>query len=149
MPIFPVSIFRSIFRLLPFSLLITVGVATLTAQSAPEKNSFGIQPAEAVALSSSSANPFSSNFQTGLNPNAADRILLGDYRPQQSQFSVPRHWLHNNSDWQLPADSVCLKMRTYKVARDGPRTDSTHAAGYSTCTAAARFQTHSIVFTTP
>ena len=141
------SISRSIVRLLPFSLLIAVSVAT--AQSSPAKNSPEIQATEAVALSSSSANPFSSNFQTGLNPNAADRILLGDYRPQQSQFSVPRHWLHNNSDWQLPADSVCLKMRTYKVARDGPRTDSTHAAGYSTCTAAARFQSHSAVFHTP
>ena len=143
------SISRSIVRLLPVSLLIAVSVATLTAQSSPEKNSPAIQPSGAVGLNSSSANPFSSNFQTELNPNAADRILLGDYRPQQSQFSVPRNWLHNNSDWQSPADNVCLKMRIYKVARDGPRTDSTHAAGYSTCTAAARFQSHSAVFHKP
>jgi hypothetical protein len=134
----------SFFRLLSFSLLIAASIATLSAQSTPEKNSPGIQSADPIQLRSSSTNPFSLNMQSA-NPNAPDRILLGDYRPQQSQFSVPRHWLHNNADWQSPADNVCLKMRIYKVARDGPRTDSTHAVAYSTCTPSARFQTHSIV----
>jgi hypothetical protein len=134
----------SIFRLVPSSLLIPVIVATLAAQSAPDKSSSVASLSEPSPLVSSSANPFS-NLQTGLQRNAADRILLGDYRPRQSQFSVPRNWLRNNSDWRSQADSVCLKIRTYKVARDGPATDSTHPAGYSTCQPAARFQTHSIV----
>jgi hypothetical protein len=30
-------------------------------------------------------------------------------------------------------------MRTYKVRRDDPQSDSTHAVGYSTCQPAARF----------
>jgi hypothetical protein len=139
----------SIFRLLALSLLILVNVATLAAQSAPNTTPFIARSAEPVPFISPSANPFSSNLQTGLNPNRPDRILLGDYRPQQSQFSVPRNWLRNNSDWQSQADNVCLKMRTYKVARDGPRSDSTHPVGYSTCQPAARFQTHSVVLRVP
>jgi hypothetical protein len=139
----------SIFRLLPFSLLMAAGVATVPAQSAPEKNSVVIQAITPAQLSASNTNPFSPNLQSGANPNAPDRILLGDYRPRQGQFSGPRNWLHNNSDWPSQADGLCLKMRTYKVARDGPHTDATHAAGYSTCTPAARFQTHSIELRVP
>jgi hypothetical protein len=141
----------SIFRLLSLSLLITVSVATLAAQSSPEKNpvvaqSITITPAP---LSASNTTPFSPNLQSGANPNAPDRILLGDYPPRLNQFSVPRNWLHNNSDSQSLADGLCLKMRTYKVARDGPHTDATHAAGYSTCQPAVRFQTRSIVLRVP
>ena len=139
----------SIFRLSPLSLLILVIVAPLAAQSAPNTTPFIVRSTEPAQFTSPSANPFSSDLQTGLKPNAADRILLGDYRPRQSQFSVARNWLRNNSDWESPADTVCLKMRTYKVARDGPRSDSTHPAGYTTCQPAGRFQTHSIVYTIP
>jgi hypothetical protein len=139
----------SIFRLSPLSLLILVIVATSAAQSAPSATPFIARSTEPAQFISPSANSFSSNLQSELKPNAADHILLGDYRPRQSQFSVPRNWLHNNSDWQSQADSVCLKMRTYKVARDGPRSDSTHPAGYSTCQPSARFQAHSIVLRVP
>lgn len=139
----------SLFRLLPFSLLLTVSVATVAAQSFfyPQKNSATVQSVEPGELSSSGANPFS-NFQAGLHPNAADRILLDDYRPKQSQFSVPRHWLKVDPDPDGLAHS-CFKIRTYKVARDGPNADSTHPVSYTTCTPAARFQSHSIVLTTP
>jgi hypothetical protein len=139
----------SIFRLLPLSLLITLSVARLAAQSSPEKNPDVAQSLPPAQLSASNRNPFSPNLLSRANPNAPDRILLGDYGPRQSQFSVPRNWLHNNADWQPQADGHCLKMRTYKVARDGPHTDATHAAGYSTCQPAARFQTRSIVIRVP
>ncbi len=109
----------SLFRLLPLSLLIAASVATLAAQS---------KATNPATLSSSVTNRFFS---------------------QPSQFGVPHTWLHNDSDWQSRTDNICLKLRTYKVARDGPRTDSTHFTGYSTCTPAARFQTHSIIYTVP
>jgi hypothetical protein len=139
----------SIFRLLPLSLLITVGVATLAAQSSPEKNSVVAQSITPAQLSASNTSPFSPNLQSGANPDAPDRILLGDYRPRLNQFSVPRNWLHNNSDSQSLADGLCLKMRTYKVARDDPHSDSTHPVSYSTCQPAVRFQTRSIVLRVP
>jgi hypothetical protein len=135
-----------IFRLLPFSLLIVAGVATLAAQSSPDKNRVVVQPTEPIEPNSpASSDLFSSNLKTGLNPSGPmDRILIGDNTPRLSQFSVPRKFIVD-SDGQ-PTDDLCLTMRTYKVARDDPHSDSTHAAGYSTCTPAARFQMRTTEF---
>jgi hypothetical protein len=137
----------SLFRLLALSLLGAVSVATVVAQTAPEKTPVVAQSIAPAQSRASNTNPFSPDLQSGANPNAPDRILLGDYRPQLSQFSVPHTWLHSQADLQPPADGLCLKMRSYKVARDGPSTDSTHPVAYSTCTPATRFQTRSIVLT--
>lgn len=116
----------SIFRLLPLVLLIAVSAPNLGAQSAPEKNSISAQSSNPGQLSSSAANHSS---------------------PQLTQFNVPHTWLHTEPDTQ--ADTICLKMRVYKLARDGPNTDSTHPVGYTTCSPAARFATHSAVLTEP
>jgi hypothetical protein len=137
----------SIFRLLSVSLLI--GVATVAAQSAPEENSVAVQSIKTRHLIFPSGDLFASNLQTGLKPNAIDRILIGDYRPQLSQFSVPHAWLHRDPDSPPWVNGLCLKMRTYKVAPDSPHSDSTHPVGYSTCQPAVRFQTHSIVLRVP
>ena len=134
----------SIFRLLPVSLLIFAGIATVAAQSSPQKNSVVVQSVQTRQLTFPSTNLFSSNLQTGLKPNAIDHILVGDYRPQLSQFKM-----HIDPDWQPRADNHCLKIRTYKVAPDGPHSDSTHPVGYSTCQPAVRFQTRSIVLRVP
>jgi len=74
--------------------------------------------------------------------NALDQILSGDYSVRPTQLSVPRKFIANVDATQ--ADAVCLKMRVYKVARDGPNTDSMHPAGYTTCSPAARFATHTV-----
>ena len=50
---------------------------------------------------------------------------------------MPHAWLHNDSDWQSRTDDPCLKLRTYKVARDGPQ-DGFHAS-------AVLFDLHSVV----
>jgi hypothetical protein len=103
-------------RLFPVSLLIAVSAAPMLAQSSPEK-----APAPST-----------------------DRIQIGEYSPRLNQFSVP-HFLLNNPDRQrLEDDTLCYTMRNYKVARDNPQSDSTHAAGSSTCQPAARFHVHSI-----
>ncbi|HVR27806.1 MAG TPA: hypothetical protein VMU26_31300 [Candidatus Polarisedimenticolia bacterium] len=45
---------------------------------------------------------------------------------------------------QLPAgeqsDVTCYSIRTYRVTRDDPQSDSTSPAGYSTCQPVAQFQ---------
>jgi hypothetical protein len=123
----------SLFRLLPFSLLIAAGVATSAAQSLPE-NTPSVMQSGQLSSSSSSAD----------RSSPMDRILSGDYTPRLSQFSVPHKFIVDQ-DGQ-PTDNLCLTMRTYKVARDDPHSDSTHAAGYSTCTSAARFQMRTTEF---
>ena len=136
----------SIFRLLPFSLVIAAGVVTLAAQSSPERSPAAIQSADSVQLdASTSTNLPSPNLQAELNPqDPLDRIHIGDYNPRLNRFGGPHVLLQMDPDWQ--GDNVCLKMRTYKVARDGPKTDSTHSSGYSTCQPAARFQVHTAEF---
>jgi hypothetical protein len=39
----------------------------------------------------------------------------------------------------LTTDDTCYSMRTYRVTRDDPESDSTRPAGYSTCQPAAWF----------
>jgi len=44
-----------------------------------------------------------------------------------------------------PGDGVCLKIRSYVVARDSKNSDSTHLVGYSTCQPAKKFQLRTAV----
>ncbi len=111
----------SVFRLLPFSLLIAVAVSPVAAQSAPEKAPLASLSADSVPLST----------------------RTGEHSPRLNQFGVPRVWLVN-PDGQEQGDTLCYTMRSFKVARDNPQSDSTHAAGYSTCQPAARFHVHTI-----
>jgi hypothetical protein len=111
----------SIFRLLPLSLLIAVSAAPAAAQTSPEK-----APVAVPWIDSSPLN-----------------ARIGEYSPGLNQFSVPKVWL-NGPDRKPPDDIFCLKMRSYKVARDQPDSDATHLVGYSTCQPAARFRTYTV-----
>ena len=42
-------------------------------------------------------------------------------------------------------DATCYTLRTYRVARENPHSDSTRPAGYSTCRRATRFQLRTAV----
>jgi hypothetical protein len=142
----------SIFRLLAFSLVIAAGVATLAAQSSPEKNPAAtIQSGDYGQISSSSrVDLLSPNLKAEPNlRNPINRILVGDYRPHLSQFSVPQALLQMGSDLPMPSDTACLKMRVYKVARDSPNTDSMHPVSYTTCSPAARFVLHTTEYRVP
>ena len=116
----------SIFRLLLLSLLVVAEAVTLSAQSSPSQITPSARPTNVGSHGSSTSADLSS-----LNP---------DDRPQLNQFGMP-HVLHSEP---AQTDTLCLKMRTYKVARDNSHSDSTHPTGYSTCQPAARFQTHTI-----
>jgi hypothetical protein len=133
-------------RLLSSSLLLAVCSAPVAAQSSPENNSVGVQATEPGGLDSAESN----NLLSTPNPKAEldlgstpDRIHVGEYSPRLNQFSLPHVFLLG-PDGQPEGDTLCYAMRSYKVARDGPQSDSTHAAGYSTCQPAARFHVHSI-----
>jgi hypothetical protein len=135
-------------RLFPVSLLIAVSAAPVAAQSSPAKAPAAIQSTDS-GQQNSLANPevpfLFPNLHTEQGPaEPLGRIHVGEYSPRLTQFSVP-HFLLNNPDRQrLEDDTLCYTMRNYKVARDNPQSDSTHAAGSSTCQPAARFHVHSI-----
>lgn len=44
-------------------------------------------------------------------------------------------------------DATCYSIRLYRVKRDDPESDTTRAAGYSTCQPSARFQVKTAVET--
>jgi hypothetical protein len=127
-------------RLLSFLLLITVSAGLAAAQSSPEKNR--------VALSTNSTEINSSGSIDLLSPGATpeltplDRIRVDEYRPRLNQFGLP-HALVLGPDGVAQEDTLCYSMRGYKVARENPQSDSTHAVGYSTCQPASRFRMHS------
>ena len=134
-------------RLLPVSLLLVVCAAQVAAQSSTEKTPAAIQSADFAQQNSSSADlPFLfPNLQTDqASGEPLDRIHVGEYTPRSTQLSVPRFLLRNQDLQSLDDDSLCYTMRSYKVARDNPQSDSTHAVGSSTCQPAARFHTRSI-----
>jgi hypothetical protein len=133
-----------IFRRLPLSLVIFAAVATLTAQSAPEKTPATILSSDSDPLNTSANSDLLSLYPIleSNPPDALDRIVSGDYSLRPAQLSIPRKFITNMDSTQ--SDAVCLKMRVYKVARDGPNTDSMHPAGYTTCSSSARFVTHTI-----
>jgi hypothetical protein len=131
-----------IFRLLPLSLVIAAGAATLTAQSAPGNAPTTIQSPDSGQLNIAADGGILSLYPIleSDSPNPLDRIVSEDYSLQPTQLSIPRKFITNMDSPQT--DAVCLKMRVYKVARDGPNTDSIHSTGYTTCSLAARFVMH-------
>ena len=46
---------------------------------------------------------------------------------------------------EAESDGACLFIRSYRVVRDSPRSDSVHRDGYTTCVPAARFRMYTTV----
>jgi hypothetical protein len=135
-------------RLLPVSLLIAVCAAQVVAQSSTERTSTTIQSTDSARQNSSASADLSLLFPNLQTEQGAaepmDQIHVGEYSPRLSQFSVPRFLLRIPDRQAMDDDTLCYTVRSYKVARDNPHSDSTHAAGSSTCQPAARFHTRSI-----
>ncbi len=135
-------------RLLLVSLLIAVCAAQVAAQSFPEKTLATTQSAESIQQNTSAAPNLPllfPNLQTEQGPaEPLDRIHVDEYSLRSTQLSVPRFLLRNQEQQSLGDDNLCYTIRSYKVARDNPQSDSTHAVGSSTCQPAARFHTHTI-----
>ncbi len=81
--------------------------------------------------------------------SALDRLRISDYHAPQFNQVVRPDVLRPNADptllppvlkSQQDADTTCLSMRSYVVARDSKDSDSTHPAGYSTCQPTSRYR---------
>ena len=115
-------------RLLLLTLLISPSAVPLGAQSLPDKSLVSSQP----QLDGLVAPPDFRSHVLSLPPNV--RAGIRDIHPQ---LSFDTTFAKNDED--------CLAMRTYRVARDNPRSDATRLAGYSECQPTARFQMKSAV----
>jgi len=131
--------------LLAFVSLIVVSAAQTPAQSRPNKAA-----SEAATTATYSSTRNSSGDLIRIVPNP--RVDLGLRSDDGSQVGI----LPNNpagsrafvSDadrtWEL-GDVNCLAIRSYRVVRDSPHSDSTHPDGYTTCVPAARFHYYTAV----
>jgi hypothetical protein len=115
-------------RLLLLSLLISLGVAPVAAQSSPDKSPVSAQP----KLDGLIAPPEFCTHAIPLPPNVRARI-----RAIQPQLSFDSTLAQD--------DTACYFIRSYRVTRDNPESDSTRLAGYSECQPAARFQVKAAV----
>jgi len=110
----------SVPRLLVFAL--TMGCAAAAAQSSP-RQSF----------------PSTTSASQPLQPLTLPYAQASAVRAGELEFAFPP-----GSRPQAPArgpnDRTCYSIRSYRVARDHPDSDSTRPAAYSTCQPASRFQ---------
>jgi hypothetical protein len=123
-------------RLLVLALLISPCVARVAAQSSPDKTAAVSQP----RLDGLVAPP---EFRAHVLPLPARspnlRTRNRDIQPQLR--SLP----FDSTLAQDDRDKVCYSIRSYRVTRDEPGSDSTRLAGYSECQPAARFQVRTAV----
>jgi hypothetical protein len=129
-------------RLLLLALLIAVYVAPVAAQSSVERDK--TPAASQPQLNGLVAPPEFRAHILPLAPNVRARIR--NVQPGLPLDSTPDSTLDATLDSGLAQDDAdCLTMRTYRVTRDDPQSDSTRLAGYSECQRAARFQVKTAV----
>jgi hypothetical protein len=114
-------------RLLTFLLLIAACTATASAQSSPARAGSPLQPK--ATWSGDSARRDKLDL-------LSDQPALDDGLPQLSNERIPTH---------ETSDMTCYSMRSYRVVRDNPQSDSTRPAGYSTCQPSTRFNVKNAV----
>ena len=132
--------FMCIPRLLVLSLLLSVCVAPVAAQSSLDRNPVSSQPLTILPQ----------NAQSGIH---ADQIIppIEFRRPVLPLGLQPPFHLYGMGPSQkilrhvlLPAgeqtEGSCYSIRSYRVTRDDPESDSTRPAGYSTCQPVSQFQ---------
>jgi hypothetical protein len=114
-------------RLLVLPLLISVCGQPVAAQSSPEKSAV---PQSLLTLPQ--------NAQAGIR---ADQFRLSSH-PDGINLShiIPPPEFREHVLTLGQSDVTCYSIRTYRVTRDDPESDSTRPAGYSTCQPTARFQ---------
>lgn len=81
----------------------------------------------------------------GPGKDSASHIRIDQFHLEQSQTELRARAELARAEFMgtLDADTTCYAIRSYVVARDSKDSDSTHAAGYSTCLPSERYQVRS------
>lgn len=122
-------------RLLVLALLISPCVARVAAQSSPDKTAAVSQP----RLDGLVAPPEFRAHVLPLPPRSPN------LRTRNRDIQPPRSLPFDSTLAQDEHDKVCYSIRSYRVTRDEPGSDSTRLAGYSECQPADRFQVRTAV----
>jgi hypothetical protein len=139
----------SLTRLAVFSLLVSFSVALASAQSQPQPNhnylavtedsqaidsSFNAQD-QLLPLLSLTGEP---GAQTTSKVEPAEHMGIGPYQAPKTQFDFSNRHRPAPSEAELGMEGYCLAIRSYRVVRDDPHSDSVHRVAYTTCVPAAR-----------
>jgi hypothetical protein len=136
------------FRLLSLCLMISLCVAISAAQSPPVNSLNFSQPASAQSQNTESgtsrfqfSSPFVIDVQSlfGSVPNS----VQSDSDSAKAEIALPVRVQPLSPPVQ--GDTLCLSLRTYRVARVSPGSDAVRPAGYSTCQPSSRFQVKTAV----
>ena len=124
-------------RLLLLGPFMWLCVAAAAAQALPQSDRNSSQPTSALSQNSEADLaffPLLEDLQVPSNPTSES--IESDHG--SGKMPVPVHIEHILTLGQN--EKTCLTLRTYRVARVSPDSDTTEFAGYSTCQPAARFQ---------
>jgi hypothetical protein len=129
-------------RLLVFSLLISVCAAPAVAQSAAD-NIPGSFFSELPGALSQDARA-SLRLDPIQLPIEIDRLYFQNAKPAAAEAGKHDGNIKAPSRLQKRVfsqnDTTCLSIRSYRVRRDDPESDTTRLVGYSTCQPATKFQ---------
>ncbi len=129
-------------RLLVLGSLMSVCVAAAAAQSSPQHVPDSSQPASVLSQNLEADLGFFPLLEDLRVPsNASLESIQSEH--DLGKMPAPVHTQHIRTLDQT--ETFCLTLRTYRVARVSPESDTTKFAGYSTCQPAARFQLRTTV----
>ena len=145
-------------RLVLAFLITVVCVAQATAQSSLSNSPSLLNPSAASSpltfLNETSTSEAFSITNPSPASNSQDEFKLSFPSGAQSESTSsektdasfgPAFHLYKKNLQSMQSDNVCYTIRSYRVARDDPHSDTTRAAGYSTCQPSAQYRVKTAV----
>jgi hypothetical protein len=145
----------SLARLLVFAMLVALGADIASAQSQSNRDSLAVsqdlqtadfslsvEADQLLPLLSLTSEP---GLQSAPDADPAERQNGHQPQPPQAQFSDTNRHVPSWVGAEQGMDRYCLAIRSYRVGRDGPHSDSVHPVAYTTCVPAARVQLYTTV----
>jgi hypothetical protein len=129
-------------RLLLIPLLISLSAVTAAAQALPPSAPDSSQPTSVLSQNSEAGIAFVPLFGHLQGSSTLTRgSVLGEHDSGPMPASVyTKYFLTTEQN-----ETTCYALRTYRVARVSPESDTTRLSGYSTCQRATRFQLRTAV----
>jgi hypothetical protein len=128
-------------RLLVLSLLMSICVAAAAQNlSDNEPGSFFSEPPDTLLPLIAQVNLHLSQIK---RPIDIDRLYLSHPKPEGQRGEHDwtfKPWPQSRARVLTQNDVTCLSIRSYRVTRDDPTSDTTRLVGYSTCQPSTKFQ---------
>jgi hypothetical protein len=129
-------------RLLTLGSLLSLCVAAAAAQASPPSAPDSSQPPPVLSQNAEAGIAFVPLFEDWQrSSNSTPGSIQSEH--DSGKMPAPVHTQHILTMEQNEA--TCYALRTYRVARVSPESDTIRAAGYSTCQRATRFQLRTAV----